>query len=452
VQVRYDTSSPAAVLELARQSRTATAIPFDLRPVWESITTAGDPLNFRVLEGVLPASEGIPLLAAAIASQYGLANPELTSEELCPAVGPQALTLWHAWTEAETAALVEIVDEFEAFCPGITIELQAQDPSKQRERYTAAVRAGGGPDMQLESTQWSILLAQQGVLRDLTEEINQEWLEPLLPTAVAAMRYNQRLYGFPESVKSLGLYYNADLVEDPPLTLEDLLFQVDAEHRFAMPILYFYGYWGMTAFGGGLYDASGAVIPDKGGLEQWLAWLSEAKRRPGMLFTDSRRTAEEAFAAGQAAYFVSGPWSLANLQDQLGDKLRVAPLPAGPQGPGRPLLEVESVLFNPAISDGKLAAGLAFARYLTGKASQERLLATGQHISANIKVDLRDYPILQMFRFQANLAAVVYEGEEWLPIDAAGSAAYDEVLNQGREPVDAVADYNAVVKRYSGEK
>jgi arabinogalactan oligomer/maltooligosaccharide transport system substrate-binding protein len=292
------------------------------------------------------------------------------------------------------------------------------------------------------STEWMAQLAEDEMIRPLGNEIEPGELSAFVPSAVGAVHYAGRLYAYPQSVDSLALFYNPTLIPSPAKTLHELLLQVNSERGFAMPLDFFYAYWGLAAFGSRMFadiDLDRGIQADDGA-RAWLEWLREAARRPGFAFTVGRAEAEHMFIEHEAAYLVSGPWSLARLHAELPpEEIAVALLPSGPRDRAAPLLEVEGFMFNRSASPGAFAGGLAFARFVASAHSAEALLATGLQVPANVTVDLNSMPVMDELIDQAQLAQGVAQDNTWKRLARLGNELFRSVV-MGDADVDEALD------------
>jgi maltose-binding protein MalE len=198
----------------------------------------------------------------------------------------------------------------------------------------------------------------------------------------------------------------------------------------------------MRPLGGFVWDSETGSVRNATGLTNWLDWLKAADKWPGVdLFFDLQE-AEELFAAGDAAYLVSGPWSLSRLDESLGrDGFRVVPLPGGNFGPGSPMLRVRASMINVNANQAETETALAFAQFLNLNESQQRLLDTQHHVSASVTVDLSEFPNLTGFREQARLATMMSEDTAFRRMEALGDDLYRAVLIDGAESAAAVARF-----------
>ncbi|MCA9951735.1 MAG: extracellular solute-binding protein [Anaerolineales bacterium] len=454
-EIRRNRNLPESTVALVKQIRTAVAIPYAIRPIWDAFVQEGGEFNSgytRALQGILSTSQFIDESAALVESQLGVETPEKDLSLYCPTSGgnePITLSLWHALPEAEAEVMAQIAQNYETLCEGMSLEITALAADSIMERYIAEAEAGNGPDMLLASSRWTSRLAEMGLVADLSDTVRPEDLESLIPETAVAMRYQNRLYGVPQSVSVLALLYNKEMVDSLPISLEELLVQVTPEHRWALPMRFFYGYWGLNPFGGFLFNSETGLIEEQAGLVPWLTWLEVAQSRPGVDLTFDPAAATNAFARGEVAYLVQGPWVLPQLREALGeDGFGVAPLPSGPNGPGSPILQVEGVMLN--VNSSELSEeAVAFIRYLSLPESQAIWLDTGTHVSASVVANMEDLPLLRGFQEEAKLASVVDENSKFAAMEALGDTLYADVLLNGVDVETAVIEFETAVQALS---
>jgi maltose-binding protein MalE len=161
--------------------------------------------------------------------------------------------------------------------------------------------------------------------------------------------------------------------------------------------------------------------------------------------------AEDAFAYEEAAYFVSGPWSLPRLQEEVGEeRFSVSPLPGGPFGPGFPMLQVQGTMVNANADPIATGVAVAFGQYLNLPESQRAFLETGNHVTASVTLDLTEYPQIDAFREQAKSSALVVENTKFAQMEALGDELYRQVLIEGADPATAVQQFRQAVLKANG--
>jgi len=91
-----------------------------------------------------------------------------------------------------------------------------------------------------------------------------------------------------------------------------------------------------------------------------MQYLVDLKKAGGKFETDGGK-ADTSFRQGQVDMIVNGPWVLADYKKDLGAKLGVAPMPAGPKGKASPLTGVDGWYINPNSKNIDAAVNLGFA-------------------------------------------------------------------------------------------
>jgi ABC-type glycerol-3-phosphate transport system substrate-binding protein len=449
-QVRIDPRVAPAVAAVAAQTK--TAVPLLNLPQTFDVLANGDDSYVRALAGDIGLNEAATELTNLVNAKYGLEAGEVATAVSCDFEG--TIEIWHSWPEPEAIALNQIANNFMQLCP--TASIQLTPISSQEElytRYRTAVALDQGPDLLSLDTRWVVLLAADGLLHDLTDNVELTFLQRYVPGAQETMRYKGRLYGLPVSMEPMALYYNTDLVTDPARDLADLLNQAAPERPVVLPIDFLQAYWGVPAFGGRIMDAEYRVILDEGGFAVWLSWLQAAQDQPGMILTTDLQEAIGLFVQGKAAYLAGYKELLNLLQMELGtEKVGVVPLPAGPKGESGPYLGVEALLLNPASDVAERALALEFAKYVASLESQTLLMRQANLVPANVNVDTTAYPAIGGFLDQAGTSFVpanemvhhMFTVFDW------GDDLYQEVLLDGQDPVAAAINFSNFVNIANG--
>ncbi len=440
-RIRLTPGLPANTLTVASQSRSSEAVAYVNQGIWEDLKAGA--LGFfdsyrQAIQGSITPNDMVEQALANFAETYDLYPPPNEAGDLCPAEAG-ALTIWHSLDGASARTFEAVASEFDTTCPDNAISTVYVKPDEIYDRFAAEARRGAGPDVLFESSRWLGRLAEDGLILDLTESVKPDFLQQFLPEAVQSTRYTGQLYAIPESLDTVALYYNPAMISDPPNDLHAMMLTVDADRRAALPVSFFDGYWGMDPFGGFDFDSYSGEVLKTDGLAAWLEALRTYDAQPGVDLTFDRAAAEDAFAAGEAAYLISGPWALDRLKQDLGEyQLRVVPLPNGPFQAGSPLLRVRGAMVNANASDSAADLALAFGRFLSLRASQQQFLDAGGHVTASVIVDLSEHPNLESFREQAKVAAQVVETSKFATMEQLGDQLYQAVLVDGADPAEAV--------------
>ena len=271
--------------------------------------------------------------------------------------------------------LTQLIANFRQSCPAIEVKAKYVAADELPTQLASAAQEGMSPDLLLASHDLIVPLSDTNLIKPITPLVKPEIFDQHLPQASRAMTLNDNgeLYGLPLSLDVMALYYNTELVTDTVSVLDDLKTEVTTDTLFALDSSFYGAYWGISAFGGQLFDEAGQLAPAQEGLVEWLGWLKAAAEQPGMLLSADQQALQQRFAAGDVpvAYLIAGPDALAPLQAALGaNKVGVVTLPAGPAGNAKPLLRVNGFLFSQGVSEEQTELALAFAEFAISDASQ----------------------------------------------------------------------------------
>jgi multiple sugar transport system substrate-binding protein len=262
--------------------------------------------------------------------------------------------LWHFFTEREAKAIDEVVKDFQATHPNITVTVKSgQDDSK----VTQAIGAGSGPDVGLSySTDIVGKFCSSGAWVDLTPYIQRDKvdLNKLNATTREYTQFDGKRCAMPFLADAYGLFYNKDMfakagIAGPPKTLDELTADAkkltvknpDGSFKTVgfLPLFDFYenaaahlapavgAKWltddGKSAVGSD--PAWKTLLTWQKSLVDWYGYDKLQKFRAGL---GDEFSADNAFHKGKVAINVDAEYRLAFLKDQAPKlKFGVAPLP-----------------------------------------------------------------------------------------------------------------------------
>ncbi len=307
------------------------------------------------------------------------------------------VTFWHAYGtgSAEEIALTNLLEQAKTDLPNITINVLQVPFNDIFTKYDTDVAAGGGPDMFIAPNDNLGGQARAGTIADITALVEGK-LGDYSELSQGGMMYDGKMYGIPESMKAVVFWYNKDMIATPPATTDDL----KALMEDGTPIAISFGcyhHWGFFgSFGGQIFDdqfnfvAADANQTKVADAMSYLNDLYQVSVENGWPRNDSDGLAP--FTEGTVAAITNGNWAMGDYRTALGDKLGVAPIPAGPGGASNPLLGVDGWYFNP--NSQNTEAAIEVALYLTNAASQTMMMDEAGHVPANTKVEVTD-PLIQ---------------------------------------------------------
>lgn len=447
-RVRINPRLNPIVSSFATQARAAA--PLLNTPEMETVLQLGGDAYLRVLDGGVPPAEA----AVNITNQINEANGRETGElaqSACTNLG--TVRLLHSWEGEALDALERLIQRFRGVCPLIIVEAQYERPADIPARLAAwtpginrAYTVLGNQDL------LRALLGDEPLVRELSPYVSNELLQRFQPNAVDTMRVQRALYGLPLVLELDALYYSRQLVPGgPALTVDDLRAQAGQGAPIALDINFERAYWGVSAFGGRIFDGENRVILDQEGMADWLNWLRESRESFGMTLSSDSEALRSQFEAGQSAYYVGSSEDLPELISALGeDVLGVATLPAGPGGNGVPLLAAQGFFISQAGTDIQVALALDFIQYMTNADSQQFLAESVGFTPVNATLDMDESGPMGIFTEIARNAVATSNSRYMQPVWANGNEYYQRVLDEGADPQQAVRAVTDLINEVNG--
>jgi len=336
-----------------------------------------------------PAATSAP---AATTAPEATKAPEPTT---APAVEPTEVTFWHAYGtgSAEEVALTGLLEKAAMDLPNIKINVLQVPFNDIYNKYRTDVAAGGGPDMFIAPNDSLGDDARAGLVADITALADGQ-LDGVNQLGIDGMTVEGVLYGIPESLKAVALWYNKDLLPTPPATTDELLKLMQDGTPISISYGCYHDFGFFSAFGGKVFDDSWKVVADQGtgmvDAMEYLKSLYQISLANGLPKNDSDGLAP--FKEEKTAAITNGNWAMGDYRTALGDKLAVTALPAGPAGPATPFLGVDGFMLNP--NSTVQEAALEVALYLTNAGSQTVMMNEAGHVPVRTDVTITD-PLIQ---------------------------------------------------------
>ena len=238
----------------------------------------------------------------------------------------------------------------DAFTRDSGVKVVVQHPEGAPDKFQAAAAAGKGPDIMCWPHDRVGEWAKSGLVvpvrpgKRLRAEIDD--------AAWSAFTYRGQTWGYPIAIETVGLIYNKALVPTPPESFEQVI-EIDkrlkAQGKGA--ILWAYN---QSFFSWALLAGSGAFVfgrNARGELDPQVVGVNNAGALQGALMIERLikdghmpqgarySEMEGAFARGQVAMMINGPWAWDNVK-KVGIDFGVASIPAIGGKPGRPFVGV----------------------------------------------------------------------------------------------------------------
>jgi len=359
-------------------------------------------------------SRGRAIAAFAVATTLGLAGCSSAApqggETSAPADGGGATSTLTVWVDADRAGvLADPAADFEAET-GVKVELVQKDFGEIRDQFVSQVPTGKGPDIAVGAHDWLGTLVTNGVVAPIELGDKAEEFEKV---ATDAWTYDGKVYGVPYSIENIALIRNTELAPEAPGSFDEMVQMAEAagtEYKVLVGLdpaagdpchMYpFQTSFGAPVFGtnaDGTYNADDLQIGNEGGTQfaQWLAEQGAAGVFNPNLDGDLAR---EAFNAGKAPFYVTGPWNVPSAQEA-GIDVAVDPIPAPGPNPAQPFVGVQG-FFLSAKSENVVAATNFLTNYVGSEEVQTALYEVGGRapaLTAAFEAAVADDPIVAGF-------------------------------------------------------
>jgi multiple sugar transport system substrate-binding protein len=262
---------------------------------------------------------------------------------------------WQYFFDTRVTAMEQLIENFEAANPGITVKMTHFPYADYRTKVAAAIPAGEGPDVVQLFYGWLNDYVAAGLIQPLpSDTFPAERIDAEFFPMVQAMKEGDQYWALPTAVRSLALFYNERLMEEagitePPQTLDELveaaraMTKVDGAGNVTQVGLTA----GMTAqdhhwfrevlvrqFGGEPYtdDYTTVAYGGEAGQAALDFYAGLAEGTPPATAFGFMDEPQAAFRAGRAAMHIDGSFRIGALAETRGLNWGVTELPANGDG------------------------------------------------------------------------------------------------------------------------
>jgi len=355
-------------------------------------------------------------------------------------------------------ALDTLKADFEAANPGTTINIVQVPKNDFNTKLNAAIVAGTSPDASYLDQPLVARFALDGVLAQIPSGLLDE--STLYQGALNTNRVDGTLYGLPISQTCIALYYNKDLVPNPPTTWDELIVIAeevyDPENQIAAMEVPRGGWaaWIFPAFvataGGTMLDEANQVVTfgEQPAIDALTLWTTLSVYSPKEI-TDS----ENSFQTGHTAMKLSGPWEIDGLRNDWPDfNWGVTLVPANVAN-GSNIGGDNTVVYSTSENQ---SLAWAWLKFLT---DPEPNLLISRDVMGNFPINLADATgswvddneALLIFMEQMKSAQARPTHPDWLQInDELVATAIDDAIDNGIDPATALHDAAEKAKELLG--
>ena len=245
------------------------------------------------------------------------------------------LLIWFSGSAKEQDFLNNTINSFKTDFADIKIELQSFNFNNLKPSILGVTESQSAkPDIVMFASDWLGELVEKKVLVSVSETSNQHFL----PIAIKAMKYKNKIYGFPYSLETIALIYNPELVATPPEDLKALTELKFSRQDNIYPLLYdnknfyFHAPW-FHSFGARIFQDENLNIAGQKAADSLDFALALEQKYKLVAPKSNQPAAINLFCAGKAAMTINGPWIIPDLELNK-VSYRVCPIPG--QTPEKP--------------------------------------------------------------------------------------------------------------------
>ncbi|MDT8305819.1 MAG: maltose/maltodextrin ABC transporter substrate-binding protein MalE [Anaerolineae bacterium] len=380
-------------------------------------------------------------------------------EEVVPLASEEGtLTIWVDGGRVEI--MQSLGEQFEAEY-GVGVAVQELGFGDVRDQLKIAGPAGEGPDIIIGAHDWLGELVSNGLLTPLDLGDKAENFDPV---ALQAFTYEGELYGLPYNTEAVALYYNRDLVPEPPQTWEELkeiaralqeeegleqgyvLQQGDPYHTY--PIFTGFGGYVFGRDDEGNHDPTDLGLDSPGGIAA--AEEIDSMVKEGLLRQDvDYGVMMNLFSSGESAMFITGPWALGDVRAS-GVNYAIAKIPMMEETP-RPFVGVQGFMVS-NFGKNKLLAQTFLTEYVATDETMQALYEAVPNAPAWLPLrEQIDDPDIAMFAESAADGEPMPAIPQMSAVWEAWTDAIVLIFQQQQPAAEAIQDAAATIRETLAE-
>lgn len=273
------------------------------------------------------------------------------------------VVLWHSYRAQERAALEEAVDLFNKEHSDIQVKILGIPFDAFPDKITAAIPRGKGPDLFIFAHDRIGGWVEGGVIESIDFYLEENIQAKYVEGAYKPMEYKGSIYGLPMSLKSVILYYNPEIIDNPPKTTNEMI-DIAKNHTnkekgeyglvYEIANFYYHACW-LQGMGGRIFNENNIpVLNSKPNIKSFQfaqdLFLKEEIVPPEV----SNVLVTTLFNESKAAMVISGPWFRGEIKD-VPYEIALLPIISSENKRAMPFMSSEGVMMS-AKSQNKEAA------------------------------------------------------------------------------------------------
>ena len=382
----------------------------------------------------------------------------------CTSTYSTTIRFWHSWSNEEASILSSVVAKYEALS-GNKVIMQGIPFGAFQTRFSTMSARGDVADVIVGPPDWLGLFAEQNLIEPLTS-FNGGDTSGFIKEAIAPCYYKGKLYGLPESVRTIVLFYNRKLISIPPANTREMInkgtaITDDGEGVYGLVYdrasFYYHIPW-ITGFGGKIINETNNrptfTSKEQIAALRFLRNLNTGAKKIMPAESTNFEMTMMMFNQGMAGMMINGNWVLGDLKKTRLD-FGVAKLPVVSETglPAKPVAGSE--IFMMSSKSKQKEAAYNFIQFITSSDIQSEFVKAGHIPSRDDVYEMKKvrtsgfYNELQVFKAQlADSIPMPNVPEMNYGIWDQGNSMVQELLNTNNSYEDVTRDaQNTAVRR-----
>ena len=352
-------------------------------------------LSMLVIASMALAACGTPAEAPATEATTEAATEAPTEVATEAPAEPVTITFWEQEGEEVDVFIDQLIADFQAANPNITVERTHYENEALRDQFQTASLAEAAPDVVRVPSDFAGPFSTLQIVAPVDQLFDQAFLDQSFEGALENSKVAGTYWGIPDGYGNhLMLIYNKSLIAEPPATFEDLVAQAKElttgdVQGFAYNLNE--PYWGAGfygAFGGWPLDAEDKPQFNNQAFIDYLTFVAALKTDGVVPQECDYACADAMMKEGKAAMIINGDWSLGEYQTALGENFGVAPVPSINGNAYTEMTGNKAFMFSTAVLDdaAKKDAVVKFVTFMTSVEVQKRWLDEFKRLPSNKEV------------------------------------------------------------------
>lgn len=162
------------------------------------------------------------------------------------------IQVWHSYRDRGKKAIEAVADAFNISQSEIKVQLLAVPFNALNDSLRAKIPVGNGPDVFMFPHDFVGAWAENNIIIPIESHISPEYTKQYFKHTVEAFNYmyDEALWALPTSFANIALYYNKNLVKNPPQKMSKI---IELAKKFTKPKHGQMGKWGFAYETGNFY-------------------------------------------------------------------------------------------------------------------------------------------------------------------------------------------------------